>query len=228
MRRVKTRLPEVATPMRRVKTRPTKSCPACASLRYPRATLGALRARQVSVAGGYRQCRRRGSRYSRARLHSLAADTRNAGRKPVECRAQLKKPCGRACRALRATLLSLARKYREACAQGSAALRLGIGILARLHKAASPGVDRVIQGEAASTEQVRGQSALSLRPTLSKAGYGSGFAGPGFTTPSRFLSAGPRFASEHRQLGGERTPEGGPRFAAGDIGGEVRIFVQQP
>ncbi len=33
-------------------------------------------------------------------------------------------------------------------------------------------------------------------------------------------------AGENRQLSGESTLEGRPRFAAGDIGGEIRIFVQ--
>jgi len=40
-----------------------------------------------------------------------------------------------------------------------------------------------------------------------------------------FRSAGRR-ASENRQLGVESTLEGRPRFAAGDIGGEVRIVLQ--
>src|SRR5580693_8828834 len=31
---------------------------------------------------------------------------------------------------------------------------------------------------------------------------------------------------ENRQLRGECPPEGGPRFAAGNIGGEIRIVVQ--
>ena len=39
-------------------------------------------------------------------------------------------------------------------------------------------------------------------------------------------SAGRWLASENRQLSVESTLVGGPRFAAGDIGGEVRIFVQ--
>jgi hypothetical protein len=39
------------------------------------------------------------------------------------------------------------------------------------------------------------------------------------------LSAGWWLASENRQLSVESTLEGGPRFATGDIGGEVRIFV---
>ena len=35
-----------------------------------------------------------------------------------------------------------------------------------------------------------------------------------------------RLPVNNRQLSGESTLVGGPRFAAGDIGGEVRIFVQ--
>src|SRR3546814_19071716 len=43
------------------------------------------------------------------------------------------------------------------------------------------------------------------------------------------LSAGWWLAlRENRQLSVESTLEGGPRFAAGDIGGEVRVFVQHP
>jgi hypothetical protein len=45
-------------------------------------------------------------------------------------------------------------------------------------------------------------------------------------TQSGPLSAGRWLASENRQLSVESTLEGGPRFAAGDIGGEVPIFVQ--
>src|SRR3546814_15278632 len=41
------------------------------------------------------------------------------------------------------------------------------------------------------------------------------------------LSAGWWLARrENRQLSVESTLDGGPRFAAGDIGGEVRVFVQ--
>src|SRR3984885_7166067 len=42
----------------------------------------------------------------------------------------------------------------------------------------------------------------------------------------RLFSAGRWLASENRQLSVESTHVGGPRFAAGDIGGEVRILVQ--
>ena len=45
--------------------------------------------------------------------------------------------------------------------------------------------------------------------------------------PSRPLSAGRLLAGVDRQLSGEGPLVGGPRFAAGHIGGEVRIFVQQ-
>src|SRR5215212_10287292 len=46
------------------------------------------------------------------------------------------------------------------------------------------------------------------------------------TTSSRTSSAGRWFACVDRQLSVEGTLVGGPRFAAGYIGGEVRIFVQ--
>ncbi len=46
------------------------------------------------------------------------------------------------------------------------------------------------------------------------------------STQSGPLSAGRWLAGENRQLSVESTLVGGPRFAAGDIGGEVRIFVQ--
>ena len=42
---------------------------------------------------------------------------------------------------------------------------------------------------------------------------------------AQFLQAGLGMG-ENRQLSVESTPVGRPRFAAGDIGGEVRIFVQ--
>src|SRR5882672_9853045 len=45
---------------------------------------------------------------------------------------------------------------------------------------------------------------------------------------SSLLPAGRSLAGENRQLSFESTLEGGPRFAAGDIGGEVRIFLQDP
>jgi hypothetical protein len=45
--------------------------------------------------------------------------------------------------------------------------------------------------------------------------------------PFKFrLLAGRRLAGENRQLSVESTLVGGPRFAAGDIGGEARIFFQ--
>jgi hypothetical protein len=40
-------------------------------------------------------------------------------------------------------------------------------------------------------------------------------------TPSR-----DRWPGVDRQLGGERPPVGGPRFAAGDVGGQGRKFVE--
>src|SRR5260221_10101014 len=51
------------------------------------------------------------------------------------------------------------------------------------------------------------------------------FAPMGSSDPERPSSAG-RCGGENRQLSIESTPEGRPRFAAGYIGGEVRIFVQ--
>src|SRR4051794_1321494 len=48
------------------------------------------------------------------------------------------------------------------------------------------------------------------------------------TTPSPgpTQSAGRWLADINRQLGGESPLVGGPRFAAGDIGRQVRVFVQ--
>ena len=54
-----------------------------------------------------------------------------------------------------------------------------------------------------------------------------GFVG-GARAQSGRLSAGRWLASENRQLIVESTLVGGPRFATGDIGGEVRIFLQYP
>jgi hypothetical protein len=47
----------------------------------------------------------------------------------------------------------------------------------------------------------------------------------GLSTQSGRLSAVRWLASENRQLSIEGTLVGGPRFATGDIGGEVRIFL---
>src|SRR5947208_2482129 len=50
----------------------------------------------------------------------------------------------------------------------------------------------------------------------------------GITRSRGSVRSGRSLASENRQLSFESTLKGGPRFAAGDIGGEVRIFRQYP
>lgn len=99
--------------------------------RYPRATLGALRARissvgadpadacaQASIALRSSLC------VSAASMLRLAADSKSLAHNAAE-------PCARVSRGLRASIRNLARKYQEACTQASTCLRLGIESLAR-------------------------------------------------------------------------------------------------